>query len=310
MPRAEVVVFKWSVPGYRSQFSAETVNTAARMLARHATVPYRFTCITDDGEGIDDKIRVLPLWDDPHPSYGGGNWPNCFRRLRMFAPEIKRLVGRRWLWMDLDLLVCGNVDHILSDPTDFRIWRPDGGRSLCNGSLVSHKAGTRPELWTEFAAEKVGTVDEFQAQTSHLGSDQAWIARRLRADDQFFTAADGVYAFRSLRNPHRERHFGAMGRQRQEIRPGPEKPRVPPGPFTGLRRAPRGPRFNVPPGWRRRESTRPRYSPLVQRQEARADERISTSLPPNACMVFFPGQWHPWDQQIQDVYPWVKEHYQ
>lgn len=304
-PIIRVVVFKWHREGYRSKFDSGHVNTAARMVARNTTVRHHFVCITDDPTGIDPRIETIPLWGDPHPTYGGGNWPNCFRRLRMFAPDIRRLVGPRWVWMDLDMLICGNIDHILTDPADFRIWRPDGGRSLCNGSLVLHQSGTRPEIWTEFGPEKVGSVEEFQAQTKHLGSDQAWISSRLRPDDLFFDSAQGVYAFRSLRNPHRERYLGALGRQRPHKAPG-EGPR---GPFTGMRREPRGPRFNAPPGWRHRETSRPLRSRIAVRQEERADEKLQTALPANACMVFFPGQWHPWDQAIQDVYPWVKEHY-
>jgi len=196
-PIIRVVVFKWHREGYRSKFDSGHVNTAARMVARHTTIRHHFVCITDDPTGIDPEIKVVPLWEDPHPAYGGGNWPNCFRRLRMFAPDIRRLVGPRWVWMDLDMLICGNIDHILTDPADFRIWRPDGGRSLCNGSLVLHQSGTRPEIWTEFGPEKVGSVEEFQAQTKHLGSDQAWISSRLRPDDLFFDSAQGVYAFPS-----------------------------------------------------------------------------------------------------------------
>lgn len=315
-PIIKVVVFKWRKEGYRSVFDAGHVNTAARMVARHTTVPYEFVCITDDGTGIDSKIKVLPLWADPHPSYGGGNWPNCFRRLRMFDPKIRRLVGPRWIWMDLDMFICGNIDHILTDRADFKIWRPDGGRSLCNGSLVLHQTGTRSTLWSDFSSDKVGTVEEFQAQTHHLGSDQAWIASHLQPEDEFFDSRQGVYAFRSLRNPHRERYLGALGRQREVRRPTPaaeleKAPGLPrAAPFTGLRRTPRGPRFNVPPGWRRRESSRPKHSLMAQRQDKRDQERLLTTLPANACMVFFPGQWHPWDQAIQDVYPWVKEHYQ
>ncbi len=46
-----VVVFKWSTPGYRSQFTAEYVNIFAAMLARNTTVPYKLWCATDDPDG-------------------------------------------------------------------------------------------------------------------------------------------------------------------------------------------------------------------------------------------------------------------
>jgi hypothetical protein len=60
-----VCCWKWKGPAnYRSQFAAEHVNVLARMVARHYAKPHRFVCITDDAEGIDPEIGIVPLWDD------------------------------------------------------------------------------------------------------------------------------------------------------------------------------------------------------------------------------------------------------
>ena len=232
-------------------------------------------CITDDPVGLDSAITALPIWPEPVPDYGGGNEPNCFRRLKLFEADFP------WIWTDLDGFACGNVDHILSDPSEFRIWRPDGGRSMCNGSLVMHKPGARVHIWTKFDPASVGSVAEFRAKTQHLGSDQAWIASQLTENDQFFDQSHGVYAFRSLRNPHRER---ALAKPRRVPLRGTLSPRI-------------------------IERDTARRSRIATRVLQREQERLQTALPANAALVYFPGQVHPWDSEIQKVYPWIEEHY-
>ncbi len=277
----KLLTFKWAKPGYRSQFTSERVNTFYRMARRRSTVPFEAICITDDSTGIESSIETYPLWDNPVPNYGGGNDPNCFPRLPLFGERLSRLFGPEWVWSDLDCFICGSIDHILTVKTDFKIWRPDGGRSKCNGSLVAHRAGTRTHIWEDFDAAKIGSVAEFRAKTAHLGSDQAWISTQLTEKDEFFEQKDGVYAFRSLRNPHREKHFGKLRRVKL--------------------------RESLPPAVRVRDTAR--RARLSERIAARDNERIATALPANAAIVYFPGQWHPWDADVQKVYPWIEEHY-
>lgn len=278
-----VVVFKWSTPGYRSQFSAEYVNVFASMLERNTRVPYRLLCVTDDAEGLDSSITPVELWPCPVPAYGGGNAPNCFRRLFMFSQEAAEAFGPRFVWSDLDCVITGNIDHILTDQADFRIWRPDADESKCNGSLVSHRAGSRTELWEEFKnGSPVGTVEEFRAQTGHLGSDQAWIGSHLGPDDQFWGQADGVYAFRKLRNTRLEK------RAAKEAKEDRREPRT---------------------ATRYTRDTAGRRARRAARLERRMAERLEAPLPPNARLVYFPGQQHPWDANVQKLYPWVKQHW-
>lgn len=278
---AKLITFKWEKPGYRSQFTAERVNRFYQMARAHSTVKFEAICITDDPVGIHASISTYALWPNPVPDYGGGNDPNCFPRLPMFGAELSKVFGPKWVWSDLDCFICGNIDHILADPAEFKIWRPDGGRSKCNGSLVSHVAGTRTRIWEEFDPAKIGSVGEFRAKTAHLGSDQAWISTYLTEKDEFFEKKDGVYAFRDLRNHHREKHFGKLRRVQL--------------------------RETLPVAVRERDTAR--RAKLGARVAAREGERLETALPANAAIVYFPGQWHPWDQDIRNVYPWIEEHY-
>ena len=276
-----VCVFRWHTPGYRSQFSAEYVNVFAAMLARNTTVPYQLWCITDDADGLDSSINPIELWPNPVPSYGDSNAPNCFRRLFMFSREIAEALGPRFIWSDLDAVITGNIDAILTDEADFKIWRPSGDTSRCNGSLVLHRAGTMTQVWDDFSPAKVGTIEEFRAQTNHLGSDQAWLSRYLTPETPTFGEDDGVFAFRKLRNHALER---AVAKQDKE------KVRA------------RAPRTSYTRDSARRER-------VDQRRERREKEKLEVRLPPNCRLVYFPGQKHPWDQDVQRLYPWVKQYW-
>src|SRR5690606_3577319 len=102
-----VVVFKWKPKGhYRSSFGPEQVRTMANMVRRNYPDPHRFICVTDDATGLDD-IETVPLWDDyaeiPNPSFKGG--PNCYRRLKVFSRDIGKLLGERFVCLDLDMLI-------------------------------------------------------------------------------------------------------------------------------------------------------------------------------------------------------------
>ena len=63
-----VVTWKWSVPGYRSDFCAEHVNVLRRMVARHYSRPHRFCCVTNEPEGLDPQVEVIP--DASHDTPG------------------------------------------------------------------------------------------------------------------------------------------------------------------------------------------------------------------------------------------------
>jgi hypothetical protein len=201
----DVVCWKWRPPrGYRSQFGPQTVNTLARMVKRHLTVPHRFSCITDDPAGIDSSIRIIPLWDDfasvPNPSNGAN--PSCYRRLRMFAPDAAEIIGERIVSLDLDMVLVGDVTPLFDRAEDFVIW---GGQSVqpknrgavynwYNGSFMVLRAGTRPQVWTDFDP---ATSPRRAHEANCRGSDQGWIAYRLGKKEAIVGESDGVYSYRN-----------------------------------------------------------------------------------------------------------------
>jgi len=194
-----IVVFKWNKEGYRTKFTSDHVNRFFRMIDRHVTIPHRKICITDDQRGIDSHIETVHLWPNPCPRYGNEMKPNCFYRLKMFDPDIERIVGKRFCWFDIDAVIVGNIDHILTDQSEFKMWRVDNEFMPANGSLCLHTVGTRPQVWRDFNPAKIHPVTGLQA-AGLIGSDQAHISSCLKLKDHpdkdFFMKEQGIYSWR------------------------------------------------------------------------------------------------------------------
>lgn len=234
-PMLTVVTYKWrGPPQYRSQFSAEHVNVLRAMVKRHLHIPHRFVCITDDPAGVD--CETIPLWDGPVVPGMPVDRPNCYRRLRLFAADAEKLVGKRFLSLDLDTVICDDITPLVNRPEEFVIWGDTARGTPYNGSMMLLRAGARTKVWDTFDPAKSPGVGK---RLGYVGSDQAWIGACLGKGEAKWTAADGVYSYRN------------------QIQP------------------PRG----------------------------RGD------LPTGARIVFFHGQFDPWDPKVQDRHPWIKEHW-
>lgn len=189
-----IVCWKWKTPGYRSTFGPETVNTLARMVRRNLDSSVRVICVTDDPEGIDPSVEALSLPNDfpavqsPH----GPRWPSCYRRLRAFHPQAATWFGARFVSIDLDVVVTGDLAPVFDRDEDFVGWQdPNRPKQFC-GSLFELRAGARPHVWEAFDPK---TSPARAAAAGYMGSDQAWISYCLPNDAKWDRSA-GVFSFR------------------------------------------------------------------------------------------------------------------
>lgn len=202
----DVCCFKWkAAPGYRSKFEGKHVNVLASMVRRNYQKPHRFSCITDDPSGIDSSIRIIPLWKDHaklQSAYGLKN-PSCYRRLKLFSPEAREIIGPRFVSLDLDIVITGDLSPLWDRPEDIVFWKSPipPPRYRYNGSMILMTAGARPQVWTDF--HPIHSVRETKMK-GIFGSDQAWISMKLGAGEATWDKGDGVYSYRLELNPQKQ----------------------------------------------------------------------------------------------------------
>jgi hypothetical protein len=187
-----VLTWLWKQPGGRTTFTATHVNIWAAMIRRHCTLDIRLACVTDMPDGIDPSIRIIRPpgeWEDLQTSRWKGTRPSCYRRIAMFRRGAGRIFGRRFVCMDLDCVIGGNIDRILSRNEDFVICSPSqqGPRYLYNGSMILMTAGARPQVYDRFNPEEAEV-----ASKRFVGSDQAWIGHILGEGEAMFKPPDVV----------------------------------------------------------------------------------------------------------------------
>ena len=159
---AVALTFRWG-----ATYTAEHVNRLARQL------PIPLVCITDDPTGI--ECEAMPLWSDladlPGPIV------SCWRRLKLFDPEAQAtLPGDRWLVLDLDVTITGDLGPILAREEPFVGWRDPNHPQLC-GSAWLLSRGHRPDVWADF--DPAASPAMLRAKGLR-GSDQAWLSHKLK----------------------------------------------------------------------------------------------------------------------------------
>lgn len=168
------------------EYSDQHVLAMQEMLCRHVTVPYRFVCITDEPV---HGVQCIPLW----PTYDAGG---CYHRLKVFDADFD-LLGERFAWIDLDVVITGNIDHLLTMEADFVIHRyaynncPD---QHYNGAFVMMRRGARQQVWNCFNPKKSpAKMVQLNQLRRLVGSDQAWIAHCLGPNESTIGPEHGVY---------------------------------------------------------------------------------------------------------------------
>ncbi len=269
-----VITFKYLKPGYRTVYTAAHVNTLRSMVARNYNHPHRFFCVTDDPAGIDPRVEVVPMWEDHfnmlNPTHPTAR-PNCYPRLKLFAPEMEGMFGKRFVSIDLDVVLVGDMAPLWQRPEDFVIYDARGSDHY-NGSMFLQTAGSRAQVWKSFDPVE---SPQMTMRAGMRGSDQAWIRYMLAPDAATWTNDHGVHAYlhiipsRQPRVASRPRvHVPASASRRGGI-----------GALRGV------PRAVTPPPPRTGE------------------------LPKNARLVVFAGEFKPWEERTQQMSPWISEHY-
>lgn len=196
-----VVCFKWNytaghkIPSQKmTNYTSDYVIRMRNMVRRHYRKPHRFICVTDDPTGLED-VETVPMWRE-YLELGG-----CYHRLQIFSDKVRTLFGPRFITIDLDSVIVGDMTPIFERTEDFVM------NSYCcprikdqhyNGSLILMDAGARSEVWNSFhnldTTKNLYTIKSSSNRT--VGTDQAWIRLQLGKGEARFTEKDGVYDYK------------------------------------------------------------------------------------------------------------------
>lgn len=196
-----VLCWLWKQPRSRAVYNHHHVNLWADMVSRNLSMPHRVACVTNMPEGIDPSVKIISPpgeFEDIHNPRWGDRKPQCYRRLSMFRRDAAKIFGKRFVCMDLDVVIGGPLDPLFDRKDDLVLFKGTSPTRPYNGSMMLIKAGCRPQVYETFSQEgAVASGQEF------CGSDQAWLAHCLGWNEATWDEADGVYFYG--RAYHRDR---------------------------------------------------------------------------------------------------------
>ena len=97
-----ILCLKWG-----TRYPAHYVNRLYNSVKRNLTIPFTFHCCTDDAEGVDENVRIIPF--PPDPDLPGRGWPDILVKLMVTADGFGDIKGTT-LFLDLDIVITGNMD--------------------------------------------------------------------------------------------------------------------------------------------------------------------------------------------------------
>ena len=145
------------------KYSADYVNKLYSMVKRNCTLPFTFACLTEDPAGLHEDIEVLEL-----PKFLTGWWCKPY----MFSKDLP--IKGTILYMDLDVVISGNIDKLLTyQPMHWCTIR-DFTRAMranwpkYNSSIVRFKTGELDFLWEKFKREHKQIIRKFHGDQDYL----------------------------------------------------------------------------------------------------------------------------------------------
>lgn len=264
-----VITFKYLKPGYRTVYTSAHVNTLRRMVTRCYPHPHRFFCVTDDPEGLDPGIEYVPMWSDHFDLVNPSHPTN---RPNCF-PRLK-LFSREMADIFGPRYVSLDLDMVLVDDVT-PLWDRPEGFIIYDARGDDHYNGS---MFMQTAGVHQEVWDDFDPIESPKlttaagmrGSDQAWIRYKLAPNAAVWDYNDGVYAYLNLVPPYRHRRLMHTN-------------------------------IHLPRSARSRAAEQRTLSPVTPARDG--------SLPWNARVVIFAGEFKPWEHRTQAMSPWILKHY-
>ncbi|WP_424928796.1 glycosyl transferase [Amaricoccus tamworthensis] len=160
----QIICINWG-----TKYGPDYVNRLYGMVSRNITPPFTFTCFCDNPDGMRPEVRTEPLpeLDFVMPTGTKGIWPKA----RLWSEKLADLQGPV-LFMDLDLVVIGNMDAFFEhgSPEDVILGRNPNTpfEKLGQTSLFRFPVGKLLPLQEKFLADPQTVADEYQFEQRYV----------------------------------------------------------------------------------------------------------------------------------------------
>jgi len=157
MNKANIICIKWG-----TKYPAYYVNRLYAGVERFLSRPFNFYCMTDDAEGITDKVKILPLAEEPFTTtlketLKESKRKGAFGKISLFKPGLIPNEGPI-LGFDLDVVITGPLEDLIDfapgkvcmrhDWLGARRGRPDG-----HGSVFRFDPNLHGYLYDDFVTD-------------------------------------------------------------------------------------------------------------------------------------------------------------
>lgn len=156
-----------------AKYTAQHVNILYNMLQRHGN--HHLICVTDyEPNGLHWMIEAVQL------PYRVQNATDAYYpKLWMWSEEFGRLVGERFTYIDLDVVITNNPDRILKEveQRSLALWDFAKGGDIYNTSLVTMEPGIGREVWNDFCPEVLKLAQQFYKEKGYRWTgDQSFVS--------------------------------------------------------------------------------------------------------------------------------------
>tara|TARA_R110000796_G_scaffold118532_1_gene232273 strand:+ start:507 stop:1187 length:681 start_codon:yes stop_codon:yes gene_type:complete len=163
----DIVCLKWG-----NKFGPEYVNNLYSSIQRNTTTPFRFHCFTEDSTDLLPDVIIQEL-----PELGVDGWWN---KIYLFNDKLPFEIGAPIMFIDLDTLITGNIDHIINYNLKTMIGLENFYRGTFASGLLMWRHGAMSLAWDTFARDPQLQIN----QTTD--GDQEYTAKFLPTATEYF----------------------------------------------------------------------------------------------------------------------------
>ena len=164
-----VVCLKWG-----ELYGAEYVNKLFNMVSRNLSLPFRFICLTENGNGLEPGVEVWPLPEFEEPPWEYARVCSAWRKLALFKPGLADMQGKT-LFLDLDVVIVDNIDALFLFSSKLAIienwYQPN--RLIGQASAICFEAGQPFDVLNHYLDDPSKVLKTYRTEqayiTGHLG---------------------------------------------------------------------------------------------------------------------------------------------